>query len=51
MHIKDANNKGSLVSKLATVVEDDQKAPFSIATTPTRRGGHYFFPCIAPLYP
>ena len=36
--------------KLATVVEDDQKAPFSIATTPKCRGGHYSFPWIAPLY-
>ena len=30
--------------KLATVVEGDQKAPFSIATTPRCRGGHYSFP-------
>ena len=37
--------------KLATVVEGDQKAPFSIATTPRRRGGRYSFPWIAPLYP
>ena len=28
----------------ATVVEDDQKAPFSIATTPRCRGGRYTFP-------
>ena len=35
------------VSKLVTVVEDDQKAPFSIAT----RGRRYSFPWIAPLYP
>ena len=36
--------------KLATVVEGDQKVPFSIATTPRCRGGHYSFPWIAPLY-
>ena len=35
--------------KLATVVEGDPKAPFSIATTPRCRGGHYSFPWIAPL--
>ena len=33
------------------VVESDQKAPFSIATTPKYRGRHYSFPWIAPLYP
>ena len=37
--------------KLATIVEGDQKAPLSIATTPRCRGGHYSFPWIAPLYP
>ncbi len=37
--------------KLATVVEGDQKAPFSIATTPRCGGGRYFFPWIASLYP
>ena len=37
--------------KLATVVEGDQKAPFSIATTSRCRGGRYSFPRIAPLYP
>ena len=36
--------------KLATVVEGDQKAPFTIATTPRCRRGHYSFPWIAPLY-
>ena len=30
--------------KLATVVEGDPKAPFSIATTPRCRGGCYSFP-------
>ena len=37
--------------KLVTVVEGDQKAPFSIATTLRCRGGRYSFPWIAPLYP
>ena len=39
------------VNKLATLVEGDPKAPFSIATTPRCRGGCYSFPWIAPLYP
>ena len=29
--------------KVATIVEGDQKAPFSIATTPRCRGGRYSF--------
>ena len=37
------------IVKLATVVERDLKAPFSIATTP--RGGRYSIPRIASLYP
>ena len=37
--------------KLATVVEGDQKTPFSIATTPRCRRGHNSFPWIGPLYP
>ena len=37
--------------KLASVVEGNQKAPFSTATTPKCRKGHYSFPWIAPLYP
>ena len=37
--------------KLATVVEGNQKVPFSIATKPRCRGGRYSFPWIAPLYP
>ena len=37
--------------KLATLVEGDQKASFSIATTPGCRGGCYSFPWMAPLYP
>ena len=36
---------------LATVVEGDQKASFSIATTPRCGGGGHSFPWIAPLYP
>ena len=32
------------------MVEGNQKAPFSIATTPKCRGGRYSFPWIAPLY-
>ena len=35
---------------LATVVEGDQKAPFSIATTPRCRVEGYSFSWIAPLY-
>ena len=37
--------------KLATIVEGDPKAPFSIATTPSCREGHYSFPRISPHYP
>ena len=37
--------------ELATVVEGDPKAPFSIATTLRCREGCYSFPWIAPLYP
>ena len=37
--------------KLATIVEGNPKAPFSIATTPRCRGGRYSIPRIAPLYP
>ena len=40
-----------LLYKLATIVEGDPKAPFSIATTPRCRGGRYSIPRIAPLYP
>ena len=32
------------------VIMNDQKAPFSIATTPRCTGGRYSFPWIAPLY-
>ena len=37
--------------KLATLVEGDPKAPFSIATTPRCRRRCYSIPWIAPLYP
>ena len=37
--------------KLASVVDGDPKAHFSIAITPRRRGGRYFFPWIVPLPP
>ena len=37
--------------KLVTVVRDDSKALFSIATTSRCSGEHYFFLWIAPLYP
>ena len=36
--------------KLATVVEGDPKAHFTIATTPRCRRGRYSIPWIAPLY-
>ena len=39
-----------IFKKLVTVVKDNQKAPFSIATT-RGAGGRYSFPWIAPLYP
>ena len=37
--------------KLPTLGERDPRAPVSIATTLRCRGGCYFFPWIAPLYP
>ena len=36
---------------MATLFEGDQKTPFSIATTPTWRGGRYSILSIAPLHP
>ena len=33
-----------IYKKLATIVEGNPKAPFSIATTPRCRGGRYSFP-------
>ncbi len=38
-------------NKLATIVEGDPKTPFSIATTPRCRGGHYSILWFAALYP
>ena len=43
-------SKNMNMLKLATLVEGDPKAPFSIAITPRCREGHYSFPWIAPLY-
>ena len=40
----------STAYKLATLVDGDPKAPFSIATTPRCRGGHYSIALIAPPY-
>ena len=40
-----------IIGNISKVVEDNQKAPFSIASTPRYRGGRYSFPWIAPLYP
>ena len=34
---------------LVTLLEGDPKAPFSLATRPRCRGGHYFIPYIARL--
>ena len=39
------------IHNLAAVDEDHTKAPFSIATIPRYRGGHYSFAWIGPLYP
>ena len=36
--------------KLATLVKDDPKAPFSTVTTPRCKGGCYSIPWVAPLY-
>ena len=38
-------------NKLETLVEDNPKALFLIATTPRCRKGRYYFPWTAPLYP
>ena len=43
------NTNGSV--KLVTLVEEDPKAPFPIATTQKCRRGRYSIPWIAPLYP
>ena len=36
--------------KLATLVEDDPKAPFSVATSPRCMGGRHYIPWIVLLY-
>ena len=41
----------NVIILLATVVEGNPKASFSIATTSRCREGCYSFPWIAPLYP
>ena len=46
-----ASGRFSGLHKSATVVEGDDKVPFSIATTSRCREGRYTFPRIAPLYP
>ena len=43
--------KGVKLELLVTLVEGDLKAPFSITTTLTFRGGRYSFLWIAPFYP
>ena len=47
---KDLIHYSKVIVKLASLVEGDQKAPFSIATTPRCRGGRHSFPWIAPVY-
>ena len=55
VNILNTNNLHTVICfqkvKLATVVEGNQKAPFSIAATPMCSGERYPFPRIAPLYP
>ena len=41
---KQSNHDKTVKVKLAIIVKSDQKAPFSIATTPRCRGGSYSFP-------
>ena len=48
---RSTNEANEPLLKFATLVEDDQKAPFSIATTLRCEEGRYSFPWIAPLYP
>ena len=43
-HEDDDNGKNFIYIKLATVVEGDPKAPFSLATTPRYWEGQYIFP-------
>ena len=37
--------------KVSKLVKGNQKALFSLATTPRCWGKHYFFPWVAPIYP
>ena len=39
------------IKVMLATAEGNPKAPFSIATKPKYRGGHYSFPWIALLYP
>ena len=50
MIIKNIMSVFAYKKKLATLVEGDLKAPFSIATTLRCRGGCYSIPWITPLY-
>ena len=50
LHILEKKDFAEL-SKLATIVEGEPKAPLSIATILNVWGRRYFFPWIAPLYP
>ena len=49
--VVDSKSYDNKSKKLATLVEGDPKASFSIATTPRCREGHYSIRWIAPLYP
>ena len=50
ININQNQNRSLKKVKLATVVEGDPKATFSVATTLSYRGGRFFFLWIAPLY-
>ena len=50
-HFRSLRKTESMKVNLATFVEGDPKAPFSIASTLMCRGGRYCIPWIAPLYP
>ena len=50
-HSTNTLGKGMNYSPISYGVEGDQKAPFSIATTPRCWEGHYSFLWITPLYP
>ena len=49
--ISNTTSVDTVIIYIYTIVEGDQKAPFSIATTTRCRGERYFFLWIAPLYP